>query len=119
MSTCTEEEDDDSEEVFWRKPSNPKDASPVIYDKRTYMRFSEFSMLHHSKDKDSEYPESFDETPGTSQTEQTDQTEGDCSEFSSLTQVPRPSKIENLSISISDIKIPQKVNTTKNQVDDD
>ena len=54
VSTCTEEEDDDSEEVFWRKPSNPNNASPVIYDKRTYMRFSEFSMLHHSKDKDSE-----------------------------------------------------------------
>ena len=60
VSTCTEEEDDDSEEVFWRKPEYQNDVSPVIYDKRTYMKFSECSMLLHSKEQDSEYTDSLD-----------------------------------------------------------
>ena len=61
VSTCTEEEDEDSEDVFWRKPDNQNTKSPVVYDKQTYMRFSEFSMLHHTVEKDSESLE----TPGT------------------------------------------------------
>lgn len=49
VSTCTEEDEEDSEETFWRKKDEIK-SPPVIYDKNTYMRFSEFSMLHYSKE---------------------------------------------------------------------
>jgi hypothetical protein len=58
VSTCTEEEDEDSEEVFWRKPTNLLNKSPVVYDKKTYERFSESSMLLHSKEQISEYTDS-------------------------------------------------------------
>jgi hypothetical protein len=60
VTTCTEEDedDDDSEDTFWRKKEDVVIKSPVVYDKKTYMRFSEFSMLHYSKEQDSEYSES-------------------------------------------------------------
>lgn len=85
VSTCTEEDEDDSEDTFWRKKEEVVIKSPVVYDKQTYMRFSEFSMLKHSKEQGSEYQDSLVKTDNTQKTEQTDQTEGDCSEFSSLT----------------------------------
>ena len=72
VSTCTEEEGEDNDsdaESFWGKwreervqnnvlKKEPK--APVIYDKHTFVKFSEFSMLLHPESKDildSEYTE--------------------------------------------------------------
>lgn len=65
MSTCTEEEGEDNDsdaESFWGKWRNEKKEpkAPIIYDKHTFVKFSEFSMLLHPESKDildSEYTE--------------------------------------------------------------
>lgn len=33
VSTCTEEDEEDSEETFWRKKEDTNIKSPVVYDK--------------------------------------------------------------------------------------
>jgi len=105
VSTCTEEDDEDSEEYFWRQKEQPECKSPVIYDKRTYMRYSQYSMLLHSRADDSDFDSSIQDTPAKTE----------CSEFSSITQSASKSEIKD---SVSSFQIPEKPTDDQSEVDE-
>lgn len=48
QSSTVDEESSSGDEHFWRKPTEEiQPKSPVIYDKETYMKFDNFSMMFH------------------------------------------------------------------------